>query len=322
MCQRKKKYLVIVSGPTASGKSGVAMKLARRYTCSIISADSRQIYKGMDIGTAKPTGEELREIKHYFIDILPPEKPYSAGEFEKKADEVIQKELEENGVAIVCGGTAFYIDSLLFGLDSFPKIPFEVKERLNAELKEKGIEKLAEEVRRADSETAAEIDLDNPRRVIRALSIIRHTQKPMSFFKQKKNKELNYHPIFILLQPDRDKLYQKINARVDAMVEKGLENEARQLYERHPQGSIETVGYTEWFDYFKGTISREECIRLIKRNTRRYAKRQLTWFRKQDYWQRFSGDRPREIIQYTDQQINWNADKTHPPNESSKDSGK
>ena len=312
MSQRKKKYLLIVSGPTASGKSGLAMKMACRYNSSIISADSRQIYRGMDIGTAKPSVEELREIKHYFIDILPPGKPYSAGDFEKEADEVLRKELGEKGVAIVCGGTAFYIDSLLFGLDQFPRIPKEVIDELNAELKEKGIEKLAEEIHQCDPETAAEIDLDNPRRIIRALSVIRHTQQPMSFFKKQRTKEINYHPIFILLEPNREELYQKINTRVDSMVESGLENEARQLYENHPQGSIETVGYTEWFDYFKGTISREECIRLIKRNTRRYAKRQLTWFRKQDYWQRFSGDRPREIIQYADQQLSWNADPPDP----------
>lgn len=296
-------YLIVISGPTASGKSDMAFQLAQHFRTSIISADSRQIYRDMDIGTAKPTLDERAQIKHYLIDILNPGEPYSAAKFEKDAEKHLREIFRKKSIAIMCGGTGFYIQALLEGLDDFPEIPQEFILELEQDLNKSGLEYLSRELKEKDPQRWKEINPENPRRVIRALSIVRYSAKPTDFFRRKKPKSLFFTPIKILITLDREELYNRINSRVDKMIETGLEKEARILYEKGLSKKVLTVGYSEWFDYFNGMADRNSIIELIKRNTRRYAKRQLTWFRGKDDWTPFQSSQIREVIHLIHKEI-------------------
>lgn len=272
---------------------------------AIISADSRQIYQYMDIGTSKVSVSDQKMIKHYMIDLFKPGQVFSAGKFEYLVDEILKNEFINSNYCIVCGGTAFYIDSLLNGLDKFPEIKKETLIGLQDDLEKLGLNILTEELKSADPELAAITDLNNPRRVIRALSIFRQTGKAPSEFFKKRKKELPFKPILIVLLPNREDLYERINQRVDQMMKAGLEEEALFIYKNYPQQFSSTVGYAEFGDYFNGSSTLEKSIELIKRNTRRYAKRQMTWFRNRKGWRPFHPKETEAILNYIKEEIHF-----------------
>ena len=269
-----------IVGPTAVGKTAVTIALARHFSCEIVSADSRQFYQEMAIGTAKPSQEELAAAPHHLVDFLPLEKHLAAGAFESLALETIRELPQTNELVLLAGGSGLYVDAVLQGLDDLPTTPEEVRKQLQLLLEKEGIEHLQNLVKVKDPVFYEQVDLDNPRRLLRALEVMETTGKPFSSFHQKKAKTRPFRTIKIGLEMDREKLYDRINLRVDSMMENGLVQEAKGLHERRGLTSLETVGYTELFNYLEGKISLEEATRLIKRNSRRYAKRQLTWWRK------------------------------------------
>jgi len=278
--KNNKKYLIVVGGPTASGKTGLGIRLAKHFDTEILSADSRQFYREMSIGTAKPTPEELAQAKHHFIDNLSVHDTYSVGDYEREAMLVLEKLFEKNDVAVMVGGSGFFIRAVCEGLDSFPKIPADIREELNQLFENEGIASLQTELQQLDPEYYAQVDTQNPKRLLRALEVCRATGQPFSHFHNKEKPPRPFVPIYIGLDWDREILYERINKRVEMMIDEGLEEEARDLHALQHLTALQTVGYQEWFDFFDGKIDREEAIRLIKRNSRRYAKRQLTWFRK------------------------------------------
>lgn len=274
------KTLIVLVGPTAAGKTSTAIRLARHYHTSIISADSRQFYREMSIGTAKPSTEELALAPHFFIGHISVQEPYNVGMFEAEAMRVIHKLFLEKDVLILTGGSGLYVNAITNGLDVFPDVAPEIRNSLNDTFETQGLNVLLEELRQKDIAYYRQVDLDNPRRVIRALEVIRATGKPFSLFRKNKPLERNFEILKIGLTMDREKLYARINERVDQMFDDGLLEEVRSLLPFRQHSALQTVGYSELFEYLDEKIDLQEAIRLIKRNTRRYAKRQLTWLRK------------------------------------------
>ena len=275
------KTLIIIAGPTAIGKTTLAIQLAQHYKCDILSADSRQFYREMNIGTAKPDAEELAAAPHHFIDSLSIEDAYSVGDYERDALKKLEDIFAKNDKAVLVGGSGLYIKALCEGLDVFPDVPEEVKVQLEKELEENGLADLEVELKEKDPEYFAEVDSSNSRRVLRALSIIRATGKTFSSFRTRNISPRPFQCIYIALTSDREQLYARINLRVDKMLEAGLLDEVKELYPKRNLKSLQTVGYQEFFKHFDGEISLEEAVELVKRNSRRYAKRQMTWFRNQ-----------------------------------------
>lgn len=293
----KNKFLVIIAGPTAVGKSKVALELASDLSCDIFSADSRQIYKEMCIGTAKPSKEELNQVKHHFIDNVSINDHYNVGKYREDAITALTEYFKDSDVAVLVGGTGLYIKALLEGLDDFPDVPSEVSEDIQKQFENEGLFWLQEQVKTLDPAYFSVVDIDNHRRLTRALSIIKSSGKPYSsFLNREKAETLPFQPIEILLELPRDILYKRIDIRVDKMVEAGLVEEAQSLHGRRGLKALETVGYSELFDYFEGKTTQDEAVELIKRNTRRYAKRQMTWFRKFGDWKIFAPDDYNSII--------------------------
>lgn len=272
----------MVVGPTGSGKTGLAVALARHFGCEIISTDSRQCYKGMAIGTAQPSAEELAAAPHHFIADRLPEEELSAGGYEREALERLEEVFARHDVAVAVGGSGLYIDALCEGFDELPcdtaAIRAELTERLNTE----GLESLVEELRVRDEEYWRVVDRKNPARIVRALEVCIASNKPYSQQRTATKRERPFDILKIGLNWPREELYDRINRRVDIMVEEGLETEARGVYHLRHLSSLQTVGYRELFDHFDDKCSREEAIELIKRNSRRYAKRQMTWFRRDE----------------------------------------
>ncbi len=276
----QKPFLICVVGPTAIGKTSLAIKLAKAFSIEVISADSRQFYREMCIGTAVPSKEELEAVPHHFIQNKSIFEDYSVGDFERDAIEFLKILFEKNKAAIMVGGSGLYVDAVVKGLDNFPKVPSEIREQLNTELNEKGIEVLQNELKKVDPSYFKKVDIHNPHRLIRALEIYRSTGKPYSSFLKKENDERDFETIFIGLTAERELIYERINQRVDKMVNEGLIEEAKSLLPHKEKNALQTVGYRELFEYFDGNISKEEAISEIKKNTRRFAKRQNTWFKK------------------------------------------
>lgn len=271
--------LIAIVGATASGKSDLALRLAQEFNTSIISADSRQLYKETTIGTAKPTAEELQLIPHYFIDHVSIETDYNAGTFEREVLTKLDQLFKDNPVIIMAGGSGLYIQALLEGFDELPQVDPAIREELNRQW-EQDRRILYKELQEADPDYYKKVDLRNPQRVVRALEIIRATGQPFSTYHNKQKRERPFNVIKIGLDWDREVLYERINQRVDQMMAAGLLEEARNLHPKRGLNALETVGYTELFDHLEGKYDLDEAIRLIKRNTRRYAKRQMTWFRR------------------------------------------
>jgi len=289
----KEKQCIIVAGPTAIGKTAEAIRLAKLYNTSIISADSRQCYRELRIGVARPTEDELTEVKHYFIANHSITENVSAATFAKEASAYLDEIFEGHDVAIVCGGTGLYIKALVEGLDDIPPIPDEIRAEAIRLYKEKGIDALRNQLLELDPSFAGRGDIDNPQRMMRALEVVLFLGKSIfDFHKSVDSSQLtvNSQPSTINRQQilftyniqtlPREVLYERINKRVDKMIEDGLEDEVRSLIAHKDLTALQTVGYKEFFDYFDGKCTREEAIEKIKQHTRNYAKRQITWFKR------------------------------------------
>ena len=295
----KKPLLICVVGATAIGKTSLAIKLARAFNTEIISADSRQFFKEMSIGTAVPSKEELDAVPHHFIQNKSIFEDYSVGDFERDSLALLKILFEKNTVVVMVGGSGLYVDAVIKGLDNFPEVPSKIRDQLNFELAEKGIETLQRELKNIDPEYFKKVDIQNPHRLVRALEIHRATGRPYSSFLRKENPERDFNTIFIGLTAERELIYNRINLRVDIMMADGLLDEAKSLLSFRDKNALQTVGYRELFKYFDGKISLEEAISEIKKNTRRFAKRQNTWFKKNEAINWFDYDtQPNEIIDY------------------------
>ena len=273
--------LVIILGPTAVGKTDFSIGKAIEYGSPVISCDSRQIYKDMTIGTAVPDASQLAAVKHYFIQTVPVTETYTAGDYERDAIALVRKLFSEGHETLVMtGGSMFYIDAVCNGLDDLPDGDPSVRAALWDRLDAEGIDRLAEELRQRDPETYSEIDIKNSQRVIRALEVSIVSGRPLSSFKTRTRKTRNFEIEKIGLAKPREELYSRIDRRVLSMMKAGLEDEVRSLIPFRNCQALQTVGYKEVFEYLDGNIPIEEAIRLIQRNTRHYAKRQLTWWRR------------------------------------------
>ena len=276
-----KKKLITISGPTASGKTSLSLKLAEHLNCSIISCDSRQFYKEMSIGTAVPLKNELKKIDHYCIQHKSIKETYTIGDFKDEAHKILKKLFENNDFVIMTGGSGLYMDSVVSGLDDFPKIDPVIREVLNKNFKSKGIIYLQKKLKELDPKYYSIVDLNNHRRIIRALEVCISEKQPYSNFLNKKNNTSNkFKTVNLSIETNRDDLYKKINSRVDQMIEDGLVEEVNSLYKYKDLNPLNTVGYKEIFDFIDGKSTLIEAIDKIKQNTRRYAKRQLTWLKK------------------------------------------
>lgn len=275
-----KKTLIAIVGPTAVGKTAMAISLAQYFKTEIISADSRQFYREMSIGTAKPDAEELAAAPHHFINSHSIAQDYSAGDFEREALHLLDKLFEQHDVVVMVGGSGLFVRALCEGLDDLPKAGEEVRERLNNEMAQLGIEKMKERLKAIDPAYYQVADVDNPQRVVRALEVFEATGNPMSFYHKKDVDKRPFNILTIGLNMERSQLYERINLRVDRMMETGLLEEVKSLLQFRSKPALLTVGYAELFDYLDGNISLEDAVDKIKQNSRRYAKRQITWFKK------------------------------------------
>lgn len=277
----KKKYLIIVAGPTASGKTSLSIQLAQHFNTAILSCDSRQFFKEMNIGTAKPNAHELAQVKHYFINHRSIKETYSVGDYEKEAIALLKQLYQQHNVAIMVGGSGLYFRAVCEGLDTFPHIPTDMRNKVKAMYQQGGLKLLQQTLQQQDPTYYQEVDIKNPQRLMRAIEVCLQSGKPYSSFRQQSKKQRFFTPIKIAINWDRQQLYQRINTRVDAMMDKGLLQEVQSLYSYKHVNALQTVGYNEIFRFLDGDIDLPEAIRLIKRNTRHYAKRQLTWLRKE-----------------------------------------
>ena len=276
------RHLITIIGPTAIGKTNLAIKLADYFKTEIVSADSRQFYKEMNIGTAKPSNSELNSIKHHLVNNKSINDNYNISDYEKDALKSIKSIFNKNDVAILVGGSGLYINTVLYGLDEIPGISNETRNSLYLDLELKGIKKMQEQLKLLDPASYSAIDINNPRRLIRALEVSISTGKSYSSFLKKKKKKRVFNIIVLGINQERSVLYNKINTRVDNMIESGLINEVKELYNLKGLNALNTIGYREVFNYIEDKYSLDECINEIKKNTRRYAKRQLTWFKSID----------------------------------------
>jgi len=284
------KYLVVIVGPTAVGKTDLCVELGLSFGTEIISADSRQFYKEMNIGTAKPKEEEMRGVPHHFINNKNIVDDYNVGLFEKEALAAINVIFETKDICILTGGSGLYIDAVCKGIDEMPKISTELRQALNEELDKYGIQKLLDELEVMDPIYFQQVDKSNGQRIIRALEVCRQTGKPYSSFRKSKAKQRPFNMVKIGLERDREELYKRIDSRMDAMIASGLFDEVKALYSFKNHNALQTVGYKEVFGFLDEEYDNEEAIRLLKRNSRRYAKRQMTWFRKDNDYSWFHPD--------------------------------
>jgi tRNA dimethylallyltransferase len=293
-----KNILIVLLGPTGIGKTDTSIDLAAHFNCEIISADSRQFFRGMRIGTAVPTDYQLNTIKHHFTHFLSVEDYYSSNLFQRDVLDLLPRLFSSNNIVLMSGGSGMYIDAVCDGIDDIPDVDPVVREKYISRYKEEGIEGLRVALKLLDPEHYAKVDLKNHKRIIRALEICETSGRPYSSYLIKQKRDRDFSIIKIGLERSRDDLYNRINSRVDDMVKMGLEEEAKLLYKFRKMNALNSVGYKEFFDFFDGKISRDKAIELIKRNSRRYAKRQLTWWGKDKGIRWFKPEQVQEIIDY------------------------
>lgn len=297
------KTLIVVVGPTAIGKTALAIQLAKHFHTEIISADSRQFFKEMAIGTAKPSPEELAEAPHHFIDSHSVTTLFSTGDFEVQALELMEQLFEQKDVLIMVGGSGLYIDAICKGLDDLPEIDLNIREQLNERLASEGITSIQQQLKELDPEYYAKVDQSNPQRMIRGLEVVLSTRQKLSSFLTSTKKQRSFNIVKIALNTDRALLYERINHRVDLMMEAGLLEEVKRLMPYRQYNALNTVGYSEIFDYLDGKTNLATAVAMIKQNTRRFAKRQLTWFRRDEDTVWFEPNQLEEILDYLNGQL-------------------
>lgn len=290
--------LIVIAGPTASGKTALSIELAQAFDAEIINADSRQVYRKMDIGTAKPSPDELSTVPHHFISFLDPNEDYNAGEFEVDVINFLHHYFQHKETAILVGGSGLYINAVLNGFDPLPKANEEIRAKWTALLAQYGIESLQNELFKKDPQYAKSVDLSNPQRLIRALEIIDSTGLPYSSQRQRPKKDRDFTSLLFRLAPERNKLYETIDKRVDKMMELGLLREVTSLAKFREFNALQTVGYRELFDHLDGKISLEEATQKIKQHTRNYAKRQTTWFKRQNNFTALESNYLKEVMKH------------------------
>ena len=300
------KTLIVITGPTAVGKTALCLNLARHFNIPIINADSRQIFRELKIGTAAPTEEQLRQVRHYFVGTLGLEDYYSASMYEQQVRALLDELFQQSDYALLSGGSMMYIDAVCNGIDDIPTVDDETRVTMKRRLQEEGLEALCEELRRLDPEHWAIVDRKNPRRVVHALEICHMTGRTYTSFRKRELGDTSrlypssrpFRIVKIALTRPREELYNRINARVDLMMQQGLLDEARQLLPYRHLNALNTVGYKEMFAYFDNTWSLDGAVERMKGNTRRYARKQLTWFKKDDEVTWFSPDDEQQIIEH------------------------
>lgn len=293
------KYLIVIVGPTAVGKTSTAIEVAQHYNTCIFSADSRQFYKEMSIGTAKPTPSELAQAQHFFVDSHSIQHPINVGDFEQLVLQQLEEEFQKYDTIILTGGSGLYVDAICNGIDDIPKATEELRNELNTW----SLEKLQKEVQEKDPEYYSIVDQQNPHRLVRALEVCLTTGKPYSSFRTKQKVERPFNIVKIGLEREREELYHRINTRMDIMLREGLKEEAKLLYPYKELAALKTVGYQEIYRFMDGEYDWNEAVRLLKRNSRRYAKRQMTWFKKDENTSWFHPTDLSQIIAHIEKEI-------------------
>ena len=277
---RKNKNLIYIAGPTGVGKTDLSLEIAKKFNTDIVSCDSRQFYKELKIGTSPPSNSQLKEVKHHFIHNKSIHDLYNVGKYEKEAITVINDLFKEKDNLILVGGSGLYADSIMFGIDDFPDVPLDIRNNIIADFKSGGIEIIQNKLKKLDPEYYEEVDLSNFNRIIRALEVIELSGKKFSSQRTKKEKQRVFKSHVLIIESDREKLYKRINNRVDIMIKEGLEEEAFKLKNFKELNTLNTVGYKEFFSYFDDKLTYTQAVEKIKQNTRNYAKRQITWLKK------------------------------------------
>lgn len=300
------KTLVVITGPTGVGKTALSIKVARHFQTEIVSCDSRQIFKELSIGTAVPSRKELETVPHHFIQTHSINENYNASRYETEALQRLDQLFRKHDTVLLVGGSMLYIDAVCKGIDVMPDADPEIRAALKKQLEEEGLEHLRHQLKKLDPEYYQKVDLKNPARIIHALEISLMTGKPYSSFLTNPKKERSFKIVFIGLNTDRNLLHERINQRVDKMMASGLIDEARKVYPQKHLTALNTVGYRELFGWFDGETSKEKAIELIKRNSRRYARKQITWFRCNEKMHWFAPHQSEEIIQHIEKKIREN----------------
>jgi tRNA dimethylallyltransferase len=293
-------YLIVIAGPTAIGKTALSVALAKQYHCPVLSADSRQFFKEMNIGTAKPTKQEMQEVPHYFIDSHQITEEYNVGKYETEAIALLQNLFRIHKKIILTGGSGLYIDAICKGFDELPEADSEIRNRINTLLETEGIQGLQKLLKELDPNYYNTVDLQNPQRISRALEVCLATGLPYSTLRKGKTRIRDFKIVKIGLNTDREVLYERINRRVDEMMKNGLVEEVKSLQAYKHLNALQTVGYKELFDYLDNKTDLKTATELIKQNTRRFAKRQLTWLRRDEEIKWFEPEQYEEIVEYID----------------------
>ena len=291
-----KKRLIVIVGATGSGKTDLSVAIAEKFSAPIISTDSRQFYRGMAIGTAQPSREQMERVEHHFVDCRDVSEEFNCGAYEREALERLAELFEKYDTVVAVGGSGLYIKALCEGMDDLPDADPALREELLGRLENEGLESLVEQLRELDPDYYAVVDRCNPQRVLRAVEVCLATGKPYSSFRKGTTKSRDFEIVKVGIDYPREELYERINRRVEIMMEAGLEAEARSMLPYRHLNALQTVGYSEMFAYFDGDITREEAVELIQRNSRRYAKRQMTWFRRDKDIHWFTKPTPEEVI--------------------------
>lgn len=293
-----RKRLIVIVGPTGSGKTDLSIGVAEHFAAPIISTDSRQFYRGMAIGTAQPSREQMERVEHHLVDCMDVTEEFNCGAYERVALERLEELFSTYDTVVAVGGSGLYIKALCEGMDELPDADPALREELLRRLDEEGLEPMLEQLQTLDEVYYNEVDRCNPQRVLRAVEVCIATGKPYSSLRKGSVKSREFDIVKVGIEYPREELYDRINRRVDMMIDAGLESEARSMYPLRHLNALQTVGYSEMFDYFEGKISREEAIELIKRNSRRYAKRQMTWFRRDKDIRWFTKPNVDEVVEY------------------------